>query len=317
MHTKLGWSNEKEKRLRRLGLIMGLVLALFFHALIFFGPRVSYSPALEKAKIKKVLVARPYRPRPQQREIEVPIPTRTEPVVKPKKDTGGGSEIKGVKEDVAKDVKVTEVVEKSTVAEPAERAATDAYGRADAIDTGVRDDPPAIDDTPVPPSPDEEAKSENDWDKMLSLLEQQKSEMSAREAQLKAEREKLDRVEEEKAARQTAEEKEEEDALLDSRIEIKVTSYPRTTIEDTYPYIPYPDMEVRQSQLKSGICRVYYRVWLNEGGKIIRSQLKTPSTSEEKKKYAIFIDTVMRNVDQWKFPYTEAEVHIDVRFEIE
>ena len=44
----------------------------------------------------------------------------------------------------------------------------------DAVDTGVINDPTAVDNQPVAPSvPDESATEEDDWDKMLAMLEEQ------------------------------------------------------------------------------------------------------------------------------------------------
>jgi len=108
-----------------------------------------------------------------------------------------------------------------------------------------------------------------------------------------------------------------EGAYLDPRINLTVVSYPKTSIEDAFLEIEYPDLRFTRKQLQSGICRVYYRVWTDKMGRIVRDQLKTPSTREDLEKYSVFVDAVKSSVEYWVFDKVEADIHIDVLFEIE
>ena len=107
------------------------------------------------------------------------------------------------------------------------------------------------------------------------------------------------------------------EGYLDSRIRMTVVSYPPTSIEADRPAIPYPDLRFRRAQLQKGTCRVWYRVWTDGRGEIVRTQVKTPATKEERELYAEFVTQVEESVAEWPFPRQEAEVHIDVFFQIE
>ncbi len=107
------------------------------------------------------------------------------------------------------------------------------------------------------------------------------------------------------------------DRFLDPRVRVTVVSYPPTAIEADHPPIPYPDLRVRRRELKKGICRVWYRVWTDERGNIVRRQLKAPSGPEEQRIYEPFVKAVTESVESWPFEARRAEVHVDVLFEIE
>jgi hypothetical protein len=81
--------------------------------------------------------------------------------------------------------------------------------------------------------------------------------------------------------------------------------------------VRYPDLRVHRRELTAGICRVYYRVWTDDAGRIVRTQVKTPESQEDLRRYAAFVDAVKAAVADWPFPRGAAEVHVDVLFEIE
>lgn len=117
-------------------------------------------------------------------------------------------------------------------------------------------------------------------------------------------------------AKIAAEVQPEPEQALDKRIRMTVVSYPPTSVEKKFPQVPYPDIGVARSRLEAGICRVYYRVWVNGAGEIVRDEVKSPSTPEDRKKYEPFIMAVKDSVADWQFDQVEAQVHVDVLFEI-
>ena len=279
----------REERLRRFGLALGGVLALLFHLALFWGPKVDYRPVLEEARVRRVLVARPYVPAPPPPKPpparESKAPARPKPAPK-------------------------------TVEPPAASAAVPQRAPEPAPQ------PPAakIRET-VPDAPRATPKTDQDaWSSLLASLEGKKKDIDEkwqeRRAEIEAQAQAVDPGETQWGEGPAGDEGG-GDGYLDSRIRMTVVSYPPTSIEADYPAIPYPDLQFRRSQLETGTCRVWYRVWLDGRGEILRTQVKTPATKEELKKYAEFVAQVEQSVAEWPFPRQEAEVHIDVFFQIE
>jgi hypothetical protein len=104
--------------------------------------------------------------------------------------------------------------------------------------------------------------------------------------------------------------------VMDPRIRLNVVSYPPSGIEQYQATIPYPKLKVRRRELTEGICRVYYRVWTDGRGKVVKRELKTPATPEEKKLYAQFVEAVTKEVETWPFDRVAAEIHVDVLFDL-
>lgn len=169
----------------------------------------------------------------------------------------------------------------------------------------------------------------DDWSALLSDLATRKKSLEAKQAEAErdlqakgaavaaAERQGSSRASGRGSGRGGGGDGSDPEGYVDSRIRTKVTSYPPTAIEESYPAIPYPDLRIHRRDLEKGICRVYYRVWVDERGEVARTQLKAPETSAAQKRYAPFVEAVTRAVAKWPFPRTAAEVHIDVLFEIE
>lgn len=158
--------------------------------------------------------------------------------------------------------------------------------------------------------------SAQEWEKMLAALSQKGTEQKARPSSSAQEPVREARLETRQKTTQAAPPVEAEDEALDKRIRITVVSYPPTSVEKKFPPIPYPQVAVARSRLEAGICRVYYRVWVNSSGEIERDEVKSPSSSEELKKYEPFVQAVRDSVAQWQFDQVKAQVHIDVLFEI-
>lgn len=106
------------------------------------------------------------------------------------------------------------------------------------------------------------------------------------------------------------------DDVMDPRIRLNIVSYPPSGIEQYQAAIPYPKLKVRRRELTEGICRVYYRVWTDGRGKVVRRELKTPATPEEKKLYAQFVEAVTKDVETWPFDRVAADIHVDVLFDL-
>lgn len=289
-----GRQRRRDLRLQRFGLGLGLLLALAFHAALLWGPQVSYRPVLEEARVRRVLVAQPYRPalhppaqpmppaQPDQAQsapaaptlaaelARVPVPSPTPPV------PGGGDRVR-------EGTTAPALAETGLSVAAAPRGAR-APGRAPAG------------------SPDE-------WAALLAELQARGQEIAAQDA--------LHRAESETATAQPAGREAGKGGYLDPRIRTKVVSYPPTSVETSHPPIPYPDLRFHREELQAGICRVWYRVWTDRTGRVVKSQLKAPSTRADLARYAPFVKAVEESVAQWPFDRAEAEVHIDVLFEIE
>jgi hypothetical protein len=291
-----GYARERrrELRLQRFGLGLGLALALAFHAALFWGPQVSYRPALEEVRVRRVLVAQPYRPAPPPPAPQVP-PAQLDrahlPAAAP-----------------------TPAPERASA--PVPSPAPPAPGGGDRAREGTT--VPALTEAglSVAAAPREEplagrapAGSPDEWAALLAELQARGKEIAAQDA--------LHRAEAESAAAQPAQREAGKGGYLDPRVRTKVVSYPPTSVETSHPPIPYPDLRFHREALQAGICRVWYRVWTDRSGRVARTELKAPSTPADLARYAPFVEAVKHSVDRWVFDRTEAEVHVDVLFEIE
>jgi len=294
----------REARLRRFGLALGGVVALLAHLVLFWGPRVDYRPVLEQVRVQRVLVARPYQPTPPP-----PPPPPPPTVPRPPPPTPGLAPPPPVAAPAPAPMPAA-VAQPDAAAAPQRKVAD-----VPATDTKeARARPKGADDATLAPAP----AQPDDWRNLLASLEGRQADIREKWQERKAE------IEAQSAAvsphdtqwgREGAEEA--GDGFLDSRIRMTVVSYPPTAIENEYPAIPYPDLRFRRSQLEKGTCRVWYRVWVDGRGEIVRTQLKTPATEAERTLYAEFVTQVEQSVAEWPFPRQEAEVHIDVFFQIE
>ncbi|HSH69755.1 MAG TPA: hypothetical protein VK997_07540 [Deferrisomatales bacterium] len=281
----------REARLRRFGLALGVLLALVFHLALFWGPKVGYRPVLEQARVRRVLVARPYEPTPPPPPPQ-PVPRAEAPAP-------------------AAPTPAPKVEVPPPRAAPAPRVAPEPEPppRAARVPETVPDAGRVV------PKTDQDA-----WSSLLASLEGRKENIevtrAARRAELDAQAAAMSAAGNRSGAGGQGEEGDGE-GYLDSRIRMTVVSYPPSSIEAEYPRIAYPDLRFRRAQLEKGTCRVWYRVWIDRFGKIVRTQLKTPDTEEERKLYAEFVTQVEQSVAEWPFPRQEAEVHIDVFFQIE
>lgn len=290
----------REARLRRFGLALGGVVALLAHLVLFWGPRVDYRPVLEQVRVRRVLVARPYQPTPPPPPPPPPAAPRPPPPTPvqapPPVAAPATAPAAAAQPDAA----------------PAPRRQVADISAPNTKEARAR--PKGTDDATLAPAP----AQPDDWRNLLASLEGRQADIREKWQERKAE------IEAQSAAvsphdTQWGSEGTEEpgDGFLDSRIRMTVVSYPPTAIENEYPAIPYPDLRFRRSQLEKGTCRVWYRVWVDGRGEIVRTQLKTPATEAERKQYVEFVTQVEQSVAEWPFPRQEAEVHIDVFFQIE
>ncbi len=284
-----GLERRRDARLHRFGLGLGVVVAVVVHLALLWGPRVSYRPVLEQARVRRVLVAQPYRPAPPpapEPPVEVPGPTaRTAASPEP-------------------------------TAKPAPRPDAPPPP-APSLDPGVAAAPPQADrgvpadaqPTPEPTLRAETTPPPDEWSALMAQIEQRRQALEVARAEAAA------------SATATASDVsgpgEGSEGFLDPRIRVTVVSYPPTDIETGYPPIQYPDLRFHRNQLEAGICRVWYRVWTDGTGSIVRRQLKSPAGEADRVRYAPFIEAVRTSVESWPFERRKAEVHVDVLFEIE
>jgi len=288
----------REDRLSRFGMALGLFISLVLFIVLFSFSFVKYEPILEKARVKRVLVARPYRPR----------------AVQPKKKPGGSSKTKAQNKSRPK----PKAKPPRRPPKPSKAPVVPLKKRP--LDKIVKPKPTKTTKQPQKVrKPDEDNVPEADAADVNSLL----SALESRNAEL----EELgdapntgvvgDEDSFEGLGNGVGSGEGDGEGYLDPRITINVVSYPKTSIEDSFPEIEYPDLRFKRKQLQAGICRVYYRVWTDNMGRIVKDQLKTPSTQEDLEKYSVFIDAVKSSVKYWVFDKVEADIHIDVLFEIE
>jgi len=297
--ARFGVERRQEARLHRFGLALGVVLAVAFHAALFWGPRVRYRPVLEEARVRRVLVAHPYQAAPPP-----PPPERVQTEASPRPPAAA--------------VPPGEV--RAATAAPRAAAASPPEGGGEEVRLGLAEPttadrgrtaaamprPDAAPGKAQPAGPDE-------WTAVLAELRSRGASL----AEQGHHRKDLARESAGGRSGEAREAGEEGNGYLDPRIRATVASYPPTSVEMAHPPIPYPDLRFHRKQLQAGICRVYYRVWTDGRGRVVRFQLKYPTTREEEERYAPFVQAVREAVDQWPFDRTEAEVHVDVLFEIE
>lgn len=298
MVPPVGLEARRDARLRRFGLGLGLVLAAGLHGALLWGPRVAYRPALEQARIRRVLVARPYRPPP-------PPP---EPEPRPAPEPGRGRAEAGpapAPEPPAPAPRPAPAPE-PPAPEPAAqappraaRAAVPESPRAAAVEAPDRTGGAAGQAVPVPA---------DEWTALLAELQ---ARGRALQQAMAAPATPGAAAAGDPGPGSGAE------GYLDPRIRVTVVSYPPTGIGENHPPIPYPDLRFHRSQLQAGICRVWYRVWTDRQGRIVRRQLKAPASAADRRRYAPFVEAVTRSVEEWPFDPREAEIHVDVLFEIE
>jgi len=102
---------------------------------------------------------------------------------------------------------------------------------------------------------------------------------------------------------------------LDPRIQMVVTSYPRTGIEDRYTRVAYPDLKFKKSEYTAGWWNVYLQIRTDAGGRIRKLDVLRPETKGPLERQ--FVDQVRREVATWRFDPVEAEILVDVRFYVE
>lgn len=312
MSSRYLLERRREVRLRWFGGALGLVLAAVVHVGILLGPEVRYRPVLEDARVRRVLMVQPYQPAPPP------------PPPPPKPKTAGRGTPALSKPDKPADQAAT-----SRPAAPKKQALDSrvldgrrtsappdsGVAEADAQDQGAADSAiPELDReaaTPAEPARDE-------WKELLEELEDKSEALDSQSAQ-------------QVASARSAQESGlglggpgkggsgggDGDGFMDPRIRATVVSYPPTSVVEAFPPIPYPDLRFRRSQIRESICRVYYRVWTDAKGRITRRQLLNPESPTSRKTYAPFIDAVRSSVEEWPFDRVEAEIHVDVLFEIE
>lgn len=105
------------------------------------------------------------------------------------------------------------------------------------------------------------------------------------------------------------------DGYLDPRIQMVVTSYPPTGIEDRYTRVAYPDLKFKRNEYTSGWWNVYIRFSTDSGGRIRKLDVLRPETDGDLERQ--FVDQVKREIATWRFDPVDAEIHVDVRFYVE
>lgn len=106
------------------------------------------------------------------------------------------------------------------------------------------------------------------------------------------------------------------EASLDRRVKMVVKSYPKTSIEDSFDYIRYPEIIIKRSNFQSGWCRVYLVLRVDSSGGISKVEIERPKAAE-RAQYRQLIDSVESAVRRWSYDRASAEVHVDVRFYVE
>lgn len=106
------------------------------------------------------------------------------------------------------------------------------------------------------------------------------------------------------------------EAMLDRRVQMVVSSTPKTRIEERYPPIAYPEVVIRKSNFQQGWCQVYLVVWVKAGGEVGEIVVERPSP-ENRRPYEALIKAVEESVRDWDYDKVRAEVHIDARFYVE
>jgi hypothetical protein len=302
---------KRERRKRRFALAIGLLLALFVHALIFWGPRIHYRPVMEN--LRRTMIAKPYRevvqpppPASAPREIEAPDegktapPPSTTPVPAPLMGNSTGIE-SSVSQESSNAPSTRSVTSHQNVAEAprkVEKSGGALKGEAAAAHA---------------------AGNSGQWESLMGEIASKGKEIEKKKGQ------EWDAPKAENAGTgrpppppPPARDDEDEDRILDSRIRVVVNTYPPTNLQRSPLPLHYPDsVKVKKKNFKEGVCRVYYRVKTDSLGKIIKREIKTPATSEAQEHFALFIEAVKSEVEKWPFEEVEADVHVDVYFTID
>ncbi|GAB4367186.1 MAG: hypothetical protein Kow00128_11440 [Deltaproteobacteria bacterium] len=105
------------------------------------------------------------------------------------------------------------------------------------------------------------------------------------------------------------------EVYLDPRVQMVVTSYPRTGIEDRFTRVPYPDLKFKRSDYTAGWWNVYIQIRTDRSGKVWRLEVLRPETDGPLERQ--FVEQVKREIATWKFDPVEAEILVDVRFYVE
>lgn len=106
------------------------------------------------------------------------------------------------------------------------------------------------------------------------------------------------------------------DAGLDRRVQMVVTSYPTSRIEDDHDTIPYPGVIIRKSDFQQGWCQVYLILSISDSGEVLNVIVERPQPGE-RSRYELLIKAVDDAVRSWDYDRVKAEVHVDVRFYVE
>ncbi|WP_025321260.1 hypothetical protein [Deferrisoma camini] len=298
-------ADPRDARLHRFGIALGLVLALGVHALLLWGPDVSYRPVLERARIRRVMRVRPY----------VPPPPRPEPPPRP----GTGAAKPAPAPRPAPTPARAAPAPAASLPAPAPGPPAGVQPRPGLPEPQVRRPGAPVAESraePRPPAPPRPAQvapepQPDEWSAVLAELEARRRALGADQGAASGEQEAVG------AGPGGAGAGPGEEGYLDPRIRVTVVSYPPTSIEELHPPISYPDLRFHRRELQKGICRVWYRVWTDRTGRIVKTQLKAPASREEQELYAPFVDAVVKSVESWPFERREAEIHVDVLFEIE
>lgn len=300
---------KREKRKRRFALAIGLLLALFVHALIFWGPRIHYRPALEN--LRRTMIAKPYRevqqyqpPPGAPKEIEAPDegktapPPSTTPVPAPLMGNSTGIE-SSVSQESSNAPSTRSVTSHENVAEAqrkVEKSGGALKGEAEVAHA---------------------AGNSGQWESLMGEIASRGKEIEKKKGQ-EWDAPKAETAVASRAPEPPPERDEDEDRILDSRIRVVVNTYPPTKLQRSPLPLSYPDaVKVKKKNFKEGVCRVYYRVKTDSLGRIIKREIKTPATSEAQEHFALFIDAVRSEVEKWPFEEVEADVHVDVYFTID
>lgn len=102
---------------------------------------------------------------------------------------------------------------------------------------------------------------------------------------------------------------------LDPRIQMVVTSYPPTGIEERFTRVAYPDLKFKRSEYTSGWWNVYIQIRTDSEGRIRNLEVLRPETDGDLERQ--FIEQVKREIATWRFDPVGAEIHVDVRFYVE
>ena len=102
---------------------------------------------------------------------------------------------------------------------------------------------------------------------------------------------------------------------LDPRVQVVVTSYPPTSIENKHGNVRYPDKKIKKHQYASGWQRVFIQLNTDPQGNVARSKVLEPTSEGPLQR--IFVQAVQDEISRWTFDRQSAEINVDVRFYVE